>query len=393
MKKIEEQHRLEFEDKARIVVKVPGVYTFLGDFADYCKGYTLCGAAPKGLEVALSPREDQSVRLFMAPQKDRKRFNLQNTKYKREDRWANYIKGVVSVLNGRGLFPEAFNLTLSGDLLKREGTMTNSAIVLGVTLALSRFFNFGLTEEECATVAYSALSTYSSEECRLIIFLAMLYVDSASLLLFDVQYLKYERIPIKDLDDDIVPMLVESKIAPQALQEELSIRRKESRAAFKLLRSIFPKGLIRDISEQDIKELIGQLTEEEKRICLYVLSESKLAREGGRLLAQKDMVGYGKVLNKVQAGLRDLFEVTCPEIDWLTKRAAELNGCLGATMISTGRSGTILVLISRESIALYITRMEEYEHIFGFKPTWKSYSPVGKLKIGSLNNGNFSNKR
>ncbi len=62
-------------------------------------------------------------------------------------------------------------------------------------------------------------------------------------------------------------------------------------------------------------------------------------------------------------------------------------------MISTGRSGTILVLISRESIALYITRMEEYEHIFGFKPTWKSYSPVGKLKIGSLNNGNFSNKR
>ena len=162
MKNIEEQHRLEFEDKARIVVKVPGVYTFLGDFADYCKGCTLLGAAPNALEVALSPREDQSVRLFMAPQKDRKRFNLQNTKYKREDRWANYIKGVVSVLNGRGLFPEAFNLTLSGDLLRREGTMTNSAIVLGVTLALSQFFDFGLTEEECATVAYSALSTYSS---------------------------------------------------------------------------------------------------------------------------------------------------------------------------------------------------------------------------------------
>lgn len=31
MKKIEEQHRLEFEDKARIVVKVPGVYTFWGN--------------------------------------------------------------------------------------------------------------------------------------------------------------------------------------------------------------------------------------------------------------------------------------------------------------------------------------------------------------------------
>ncbi|MFA7370483.1 MAG: hypothetical protein WCY78_00995, partial [Sphaerochaetaceae bacterium] len=113
----------------------------------------------------------------------------------------------------------------------------------------------------------------------------------------------------------------------------------------------------------------------------------------GRLLAQKDMVGYGKVLNKVQAGLRDIFEVTCPEIDWLTKRAIELNGCLGASMISTGTSGTILVLISRESIALYITRMEEYEHIFGFKPTYKSYMPAGRLKIDSRNNGSTSNKR
>lgn len=271
--------------------------------------------------------------------------------------------------------------------------MTNSAIVLGVTLALVKYFKYDLSEEECATIAYSALSTFSAEECRLIIFLAMLHVDSTSLLLFDVQYLKYEKIPIDNLDDEIVPLLVESQIAPQALQEELSIRRGESREAFKLLRALFPTGLIRDIPQQEIREMVGQLTEDEKRLCIYVLGESRLAYEGGRLLAQKDMVGYGRVLSKVQAGLRDIFEVTCPEIDWLTKRAMELNGCLGATMISTGRSGTILVLISRESIALYITRMEEYEHIFGFKPTWKSYTQVGKLKIGSVNNGSTTNKR
>ncbi|MFA7370808.1 MAG: galactokinase family protein, partial [Sphaerochaetaceae bacterium] len=296
MKKIEEHHRVEFEDRARIVVKVPGIYTFLGEFADYCKGFTLCGAAPLYLEVAVSPREDQSVRLYMATHNDRKRFNLQNTKYKREDRWANYIKGVLSVLNARGYSVGAFNLTLSGELLHREGTMTNSAIVLGVTLALSALYNLKLSPEECATVAYSALSTFANEECRLIIFLAMLNVTPDSLLLYDIQYLKYEKIKIDDLDDSVVLLIVESKIAPQALQEELSIRREESKAAFKRLRSLFPSGLMRDILEQDIKENEGQLTEEEKRICHYVLSESRLAREGGRLLAQKDMVGYGKVL-------------------------------------------------------------------------------------------------
>jgi len=95
------------------------------------------------------------------------------------------------------------------------------------------------------------------------------------------------------------------------------------------------------------------------------------------------MVLYGKVLSKVQAGLRDMFEVTCPEIDWLTKRATEISGCLGATMITNGSSGTILVLLSPESLDLYTTRMEEYEHIFGFRPTWSLYNPVDGLKIES----------
>ncbi|MDD2296707.1 MAG: galactokinase family protein [Sphaerochaetaceae bacterium] len=392
MKQIAELHQLEHEEKPKVVVTVPGVYTFLGEFADYCKGYTLCGAAPLALEVAISPRTDQSVRLFMAPMKDRKRFNLQNIKFRREDRWANFIKGVVSVLNGRGFTTGAFNVTLAGDLLSKDGAMVNSAIALGVTLAIRGQYHHDLTLEDCAAIAYSALSTFANEDCRLVMFLAMLQVRHDSLLLYDVHHLTFERIPYEVSANSHVALIVESRISPHALREELAIRRRESKLAFDHLRAIFPSGLIRDISEQDIKETVGTLSEEEKRICLYVLSESKLAKEGARLLAQKDMVLYGKILSRVQAGLRDVFEVTCPEIDWLTKRAIELNGCLGATMITTGSSGTILVLLSRESIALYITRMEEYEHIFGFRPTWKPYVPVGSLKIHSYNNGHTSNK-
>ncbi len=383
MKQITELHQFEYEEKAKLVVTVPGVYTFVGEFADYCKGFTLCGPAPVALEVAISPRTDQSARLFMAPMKDRKRFNMQNIKFRREDRWANYVKGIISVLNGRGFATSAFNLTLTGDLLSKDGPMVNSAIALGVTLALRELYQYDLKIEDCAAIAYSALSTFANEDCRLVMFLAMLQVRSDSLLLYDVQHLTFERIPYENLTNSIVALIVESRISPHALREELAIRRKESKVAFEHLREAFPSGLIRDISEQDIKESIGVLSEEEKRICLYVLAESKLAKEGARLLAQKDMVMYGKVLSRVQAGLRDVFEVTCPEIDWLTKRATELSGCLGATMITTGSSGTILVLLSRESIALYINRMEEYEHIFGFKPTWRTYYPVGSLKINS----------
>ena len=261
--------------------------------------------------------------------------------------------------------------------------MVDSAIALGTTIALKELFHPELKLEDCPTIGYSAISSFVGDTCRLITFLAMLQVDSESLLLYDVHHLSSERIPLPKHDDELLMMIVESKISPHALREELTIRRKESKAAFEKFRLLFPGGLVRDISEQEVKESIGLLTEEEKRICLYVLSESRLAREGARLLAQNDMVMYGKILSRVQAGLRDVFEVTCPEIDWLTKRASEINGCLGATMITTGSSGTILVLLANESLDLYTARMEEYEHIFGFRPTWSPYRPVDGLKIDS----------
>jgi galactokinase len=383
MKEIIVEHNSEFEASVEALVTVPGIYTFIGEFADYCKGYTLLGASRATLEVAISRRPDQSVRLFMAPQKDRKRFTLQNVKYRKEDRWANYVKGVVSILNNRNYTTTGFNITLNGELLMQEGAIVNSALTLGVTLALKALFFPELTKEECATIAYSALSSFAQENCRLLLFLAMLQTDDKSLLLYDLANLSFERLEYDLHDKEHSFIIVESQISPQALREELALKREESKVAFESLRKVFPTGMLRDISSQEIKESGSLLTEEEKRACLYVLSESRLAKEAGRLLAQKDMVMYGKTLSRVQAGLRDVFEVTCPEIDWLTKRANEISGSLGATMITTGSSGTILVLINYKSIEHYAARMEAYEHIFGFKPTWQSYVPAPKLKIDS----------
>ncbi|MHC1691805.1 MAG: galactokinase [Sphaerochaetaceae bacterium] len=381
MKQITELHQLEYEDLPQVVVNVPGIYTLLGEFSDYCKGYALCGAAPLTLEVAISMRADQGVRLFTIQGNDRKRFSLQNLKFRREDRWGNYIKGVVAGIISRGYSVSGFNLTLSGSLLKSEGSVVASSMCLGAAMAVRTLFSLPLTPDDLASVSYVALSSFSGETCRYINFLAMTRAREGSLMLFDVQHLSFEYVPFPKSESNVTTLIVESKISPHALQDELVLKRRESKATFEKLRTVFPNGLLRDIAEQDLKELTTGLTEDEKRICLYVLLESRLAKEGARLLAQNDMVLYGKVLNKVQAGLRDSFEVTCPEIDWLTKRAMETSGCLGATMITTGSSGTILVLIVQDAIASYTSRMEDYEHIFGFCPRWIVYQPQGDAKI------------
>jgi galactokinase len=385
MKQLALLHEKEFDQSPHVAVTVPGMYTFIGEFADLCKGYTLCGPASTSLSVSISPRHDQSVRLFIEPLQERKRFSLQAIKYRREDRWANYVKGILSVLNNSDYKVGGFNLTFSGDLLLGEGSVVQSAMTLAATLAINALFHPTITASESAIMSYTALSSFAGVDCRLVMFLAMLTAKKNTLLLYDIQQLSYKEIPFNIAKLEYVPLIVESKISNQALQEELQLRKDEALEAFEKIKQQFPSRQIRELSDQEIKESATSLDEEEKRMSIFVLNESRLAKEAATLLEQKDMVQYGKVLSRVQSGLRDDFEVTCPEIDWLSKRALETSGSLGATMITTGFSGTMLVLLSQDAVSLYTTRMEEYEHIFGFRPRVRVYQPAGPYEIFTYN--------
>lgn len=383
MSQIDLLHVKEFDEKPTLIISVPGVYTLLGEFADFCSGYTLYGGSGKSLDGTYSLRKDQTVRIFLATHGERKRINLLNIKYRKEDRWANYIKGVVAAFNTRGYHPTGCNITLNGELLSEETETLRAAIALNVALGFNEFNNFNLTKEECANIAYTALSQFVSEPSRLTRFLAMLFVKNDYYLYFDVLHMSYTSIPVEQ-KGKIVFLTIESNISPLAFKEEITLRREECKEAFDRFLPFMPTRIIRDITEDEVKEIKSGLSEDDKRLISYVLSESRITKEAVNLLEQNEMVLYGRALTRIQVGLRDVFEISCPEIDWLTKRSGETLKSYGSAMIGGGSSGTIIILIDREAISTYTSRMEEYEHIFGFKPVIKEFHPSGELKIDTI---------
>ncbi len=373
-------HVKEFDEKAALTISVPGVYTLLGEFADYCSGHTLYAGSGKSLDGAYSLRKDQTIRIYLSSHGERKRLNLLNIKYRKEDRWANYAKGVVSAFNIRGYHPIGANITLGGELTSEETQTLKAAIALNIALGLNDINDFGLSKEECANIAYTALSQFVSEPTRLTRFLAMLLVRDNSYLYFDVLHMSHSYIPF-EMNGQIILLTIESNIAPQAFKEEITLRREECNAAFERFSSFMPSRILRDVGEDEVKEIKSGLSEDDKRLISYVLSESRITKEAVALLEQNEMVLYGRALTRIQVGLRDVFEISCPEIDWLTKRSGETLKSYGSAMIGGGASGTIIILIDKEAIPTYTSRMEDYEHIFGFKPVIKEFIPSGELRI------------
>lgn len=150
---------------------------------------------------------------------------------------------------------------------------------------------------------------------------------------------------------------------------------------FQALAAAFPGEDIKALSEKELRLYCNRLPEVDRHSIEYVLEESNLAKKGYELLKAKDYAGFGKLLSAQQRNLQNKAELTSPETDWLVKRALESSDVLGIAQISLGRPGTMLTLIASNSEVSYTERLEEYDRIFGFHASLRSFIPYGSIKV------------
>ena len=377
MNSVIEKHLEEYSQEPSLIVEVPGVSVLFGEFADYCKGYSICAANDLKLSIGISKREDSLVKMCNTFSGDHKRFSLSGIKYRKEDRWGNFVKGLVLSLQNSNAQLSGMNITFTGTLLASDTETVASAIGIGVAIGLNKMFNLGMDSSQIVRHVFQSSTGFCQEGCKYMTLITMLEAQENNLLLFDNQQVTNRSIEFVNGSPDYRFCMIESRIPPLAMREELTFKAGAMKRAFEILKRNYPNVNLRDVPESELSERVIQIDEESRQICSYILDESKTAREAFRCFESGDSQAIGKLLNKVQKGLRDKLDLTCPEVDWLVKRANEITGCFGACMIPTGLSGSILVIMNSNALDSYKERLTDYEHIFGFSARLKDFHCQG----------------
>jgi galactokinase len=112
---------------------------------------------------------------------------------------------------------------------------------------------------------------------------------------------------------------------------------------------------------------MGTLPESMRRRCIHVVEETARVLEAEDALSRQDAASFGRILNKSHASLRNHYEISCPEVDWLVKRSLEVDGVLCSRMTGPGFGGCIASVMRKSALEEYKKRLDEYERIFGFK--------------------------
>ena len=173
-------------------------------------------------------------------------------------------------------------------------------------------------------------------------------------LFLDCRSLEYELVPM--IMDDHAFVVVNSGVKRGLVDSEYNRRRAECEEGVEVLRTVLP-GIqkLRDVSVEDFEKHRDLLSPTVAKRCEHVVKENQRVLDTVEAFKNNDLAKAGQLMNESHASLRDLYEVSCRELDILTEIAGR--GVLGSRMTGAG-FGAAPLLVAREQVEELCSRIE-----------------------------------
>lgn len=358
-------HVRKFGKEPEVITTAPGRVNLLGDHTEHSEGFVLPIAMGHNMRVAMSRRHDTALRFYSVDYDDIRRTSVLHNRVRREDRWANYPKGVIAAFLDEGFRLGGLDATFMGEVPQGVGLASSGALSVATALALKELFELDICKLDLAALAQKAETDFVLVDCGIADSYASLFATTGNGLLIDTRTLDSREIPIRFSRAKIV--VTNSNVPKEFVNTELKDRKEECSECVTYLNRRKPGRALRDYSPHDVSEIMGRMPERARRRGLHVVEENARVLEAEDAIARDDPEAFGKLMNRSHESLRDLYEVTCPELDWLVKRAWETEGVYGSRMTGEGFGGCTVSLIDSNTVDHYLENIEQYERIFGFK--------------------------
>ncbi|MDD7268262.1 MAG: galactokinase family protein [Treponema sp.] len=384
MKLINDAHIEEYGTKPEITAKAPGRFHLIGEHSWFFKDKTLSMAVNLPVYVAVSKRQDTSVHFFYKQINEHKKATVNALKYKKEDRWANACKAIVYGFTSGGFAIGGFDLTVYSEILPSAGFGVTTAIKAATLIALQNLFEVKCTDNELLQILERGNRRFLQSENYLSDNYSALFSKKGNLLITDYFKNSWDYVPFNFSDKKI--FLIDTKVPRVSIWNEASIFEPQYALLLGDLREQKPNvyggwQYINNIT--DINEVLEIETEDVQRKLKSVIREHKDLLEAKTGLETGDFFKFARSVNHSHETMRDMFNMSCPEIDWILKRVSELepNLELVTNPVTCGRItgkgfGRCLFVVMRENdVENFNSKLNEFEKIFGFHPECYEVEP------------------
>ncbi len=315
-----------------VVWAAPGRVNLIGEHTDYNDGWVLPFALDATTTVATAARSDGVLCVASVQEGGPVEIALDGLEPGAVDGWAAYVAGAAWAL-GRDA---GADLLVDSTLPTGAGLSSSAALCCASVGALA---GRSLAPVEHARLARVAEADFTGVPIGMMDQLASVLGEAGHALLIDCRSLEHEAVPFDPQAAGMVLLVIDTKVQHSVGDGAYADRRAACERAAEAL------GLdsLRDAAPADLDRLEG----EDARRARHVVEENERVLSAVACLRSGELERLGPLLSASHASLRDLYEVSCEELDAVCA-AAERAGALGARMIGAGFGGSAIALLAAD---------------------------------------------
>jgi galactokinase len=343
-----------------LLARAPGRVNIIGEHTDYNDGYVLPMAIERETRIAAAPRADGRVRLLALDLGRETTFDLAALGPSATDRWSNHVRGVAAGLLAAGYPVQGIDAVMQGDVPIGSGLSSSAAVQMAAVQAFAAAGRFQVPPDQAARIGQQAEKVYVGTNCGLMDQLASALGQPDRVLLIDCRDLSFQPVPIPAGGAILIAdTAVRRQLAGSAYNER---RAQCEAAALTLGVPSLRDATLAMLDAARIEPLID-------RRARHVVAENERVLATVAALRSGNLATVGQLMNASHASLRDLYEVSCPELDTMVELLRAQPGCYGARLTGAGFGGCAVALMDAPRVAAAISAVSEaYRARTGLEP-------------------------
>jgi galactokinase len=352
-------HRSKFPHTGSLrLFSCPGRINLIGEHVDYNGGHVLPAAIDRRIYLCISPNEVNRFRLSSQDFDEYTEIPIDgiNTHPHESENWWLYPFGAIVLLSRK--WTRGYDMTFLSDIPIGAGMSSSAAIIVVTLFAFTQLENIAMTSDEMALLAQRVEREIVGVRCGIMDQFVIIHGKKNHAIILDTRDLRYHY--VKHDAETSRFVLINSGISHRLKDSEYNIRRKECESALSILQNNgAPITYLCDLDSEQFHRLKNHLSPIEKKRVHHVINENQRTLNFRKELERNNLRGAGKMLYASHKSLKELYEVSIPEIDEMVGWTKSLKGVYGSRMMGGGFGGCTINMVRTTSVTHFKEKMTE----------------------------------
>ena len=354
----------KFNNLPEVISIAPGRVNLIGEHVDYNDGLAMPSAIDMYVCVAISRNNCKKINAYTHIFDE---FYEQNITNLAQDKlWHKYLIG--SILEGLGTekISLGMDIVIMSNLPLGKGLSSSAAFELSIIEGIVNLFNIKASDKEIISKCQKVDHDYIGVQSGTLDQSASKLSQKGSILLLDFRDNNFKLVD-NDLSNCkwvLIDSMIKRELATSKYQERVS----ECKKALSAMKEKKPNlSSFRDLDSNDLKLLTNNpiLFKRTK----HIIEENLRVLEMQHALKENSPYDVGDLLIRSHQSLKELYEVSCHEIDFLIDVSKDCADWYGGRIMGGGFGGNTINLIKEGKELDYVKWISKlYNEKFGVFP-------------------------